>query len=155
MTHGQVAKEKIVSKENAKWVKTFNWKDKRSLLILSFIPDHSDDFKATEKIQEIEVKCRNFNQSSTKIQQKRRRHVWSSFHLPFCSQENKKKWNKKGLKLLTGTSVGDAWIFLRQNEAKCSCYTSFQRVTCGKPKKSTLQKFRLTLGQSMCNKCTY
>ena len=63
MTHGQVEKWRIVTKENAKWVKTYNWKHKRSLLMLSFVPEQSDEFKATEKIQEIEENCQNLNLS--------------------------------------------------------------------------------------------
>ena len=44
-------KNEKLYKKMQKCVKTYSWKDKQSLLMLSSVPEQSDEFKATEKIQ--------------------------------------------------------------------------------------------------------
>ena len=48
MTQGHVAKGEMVSKQNAKGVKVYNWKDKCNVFMLLSVPERSEEFEEME-----------------------------------------------------------------------------------------------------------
>lgn len=47
--NAKIKKEEIISQQNAKGVKLFNWKDKKNVLTFSMIPEHSGELVPSEK----------------------------------------------------------------------------------------------------------
>ena len=119
--HAKLKKGETVCKQNASGVKASNWKDKRNVLTLSTIPEHTGELIATGK------KSRSGNDilkpGSVLDYNKAKKGVDVSDQMSAYSTPLRRstKWYRKiAIELLAGTSVVNAWAI-------------FNKYCCAKP----------------------
>ena len=101
----------MISRQNDKGVKVFHWKDKRSVLTLSTVPEHDDAFIPTGKRArngDIAVKPKSvveYNKTKKGVD------VSDQMSSYYTALRKTKKWYRKiAVELIAGTSVVNAWI---------------------------------------------
>ena len=127
--------------------------------LLSSVPEQFDEFKATEK--------NTRNRGRVSKPQPVEDYKDAMKGVGMCDQmstyhtalrKTQRNDTKNGFELLTGTSVGNAWILYNKIIPNAIPRLNFNESLVERRKKTTPQKFRLTLmtlGQEMYNKCTY
>ena len=101
----------MISKQNAKGVKIFNWKDKRNVLTLSTIPEHSGKLvpsgrRTRTNVEILKLSCvLNYNAAKKGVDMSNQLTSYSS-----ALRRSSKWYRKVAIELLTGTSVVNAWV---------------------------------------------
>ena len=100
----------MISKQNAR-VKIFNWKDKRNVLTLSTIPEHSGELVPSGRRTRTNVEILkpssvlNYNAAKKGVDMSNQLTSYSS-----ALRRSSKWYRKVAIELLTGTSVVNVWV---------------------------------------------
>ena len=127
VTQGKVSKGKMLSKQNQKGIKVFNWNDKRNVLMLSSIPEHGDQFKATGKKSRDGKNIMkpqpviDYNSAKKGVDMSDQ---MASYHT--AVRKTKKWYRKVAFELLTGTSVVNAWVLYNKIVPKAMSMLQFK-----------------------------
>ena len=110
-TKAKITKGQIVSMQNDKGVKVFHWKDKRSVLTLSTVPEHDNTLIPTGKPSrngDVVVKPKSvvdYNKTKKGLD------ISDQMSSYYTVLRKTKKWYRKiAIELLAGTSVVNAWV---------------------------------------------
>lgn len=119
VTKAKIKKGDIVSLQNDKGVKVFHWKDKRSVLTLSTVPEYDDALIPTGKRardEDIAVKPKSvvdYNKIKKGVD------VSDQMSSYYTALRKTKKWYRKiAIELIAGTSVVNAWILYNKYLSK-------------------------------------
>lgn len=111
VTEARVKTGSIISRQNEKGVKVFNWRDKRNVLMLSTIPEHSSDLKSTGKKNRkgtLIMKPQpviDYNAAKKGVDMSDQMTSYQT-----ALRKTRKWYRKVAFELLTGTTVVNAWV---------------------------------------------
>ena len=111
VTKAKLKKGELKGMESDKGVKIFNWKDKRNVLTLSSVPEHSNELVDTGKMSRGGVPIRkpqsvlDYNGAKKGVDISDQ---MSSYYTAL--KKSRKCYKKIANELLTGTSIVNAWI---------------------------------------------
>ena len=111
VTLAKLKKGECIGKENRNGVKVHNWRDKRNVLTLSTVPDHSDKVVETGKKNRVGEKVLkpqavlDYNKAKKGVDMSDQ---MSSYHTAL--RKTKKWYRKVAFELITGTAVVNAWV---------------------------------------------
>ena len=110
LQNAKLKKGEIVSKQNANGVKVFNWKDKRNVLTISTIPEHSGELVSSGKKSRTNQhilkpkSVLDYNGAKKGVDMSDQMASYST-----ALRRSTKWYRKVAAELLTGTSVVNAW----------------------------------------------
>ena len=113
--NAKLKKGEMISQQNAKGVKLFNWKDKRNVLTPSTIPEHSGELVPSGKRTRTNVEILKPNSVLDCNAAKKGVDMSDQLTLYSSALRRSSKWYRKvAIELLTGTSVLNAWVIYNE-----------------------------------------
>ncbi len=119
VTQAKLKKNEMKCQENEKGVKFFNWKDKRNVLTIYTVPEHSDVLvPSCKKARNREIILKpesvlSYNQAKKGV------YVSDQLTSYYSPMRKTKKWYRKlAIELITGTSVINASVLYNKYYAK-------------------------------------
>ncbi|XP_045119580.1 piggyBac transposable element-derived protein 4-like [Portunus trituberculatus] len=111
VTESKKKKNEMKGRENSNGVKVFKWRDKRNVLTISTVSEHSDQLVPSGKVN----RCREevFKPQSVMAYNKAKKgvDVFDQYTSYYSLLRKGKKWYRKlAFELLTGLTVVNAWV---------------------------------------------
>ncbi|KAF2346739.1 PiggyBac transposable element-derived protein [Trinorchestia longiramus] len=115
VTEARVKTGSIISRQNEKGVKVLNWRDKRNVLMLSTIPEHSSDLKSTGRKNRKGIPVMkpqpviDYNAAKKGVDMSDQMASYQT-----ALRKTRKWYRKVAFELLTGITVVNAWVLYQK-----------------------------------------